>query len=72
MVEDVLTAAKAWTKEEERKGIEMERKLNNRLENDDIDKYDNIGNYNNIDTYNIDTYNIGAIEYRQIWIKECK
>ena len=67
MVEDVLTAAKAWTKKEERKGYEMERELNNRFENDSIDKYGNIGNYNNIDTYNIgkyniDTYDIGAIE----------
>ena len=59
MVEDVLTAAKAWTKKEERKRYEIEKELNNRLENDSIDKYDNIGNYNIIDTYNIDTYNIG-------------
>ena len=52
MVEDVLTAAKAWTKKEERKGYEIERELNNRLENDNIDTY-GIGKYNNIDTYNI-------------------
>ena len=40
----------------------MERELKNRLENDNIDKYNNI-----------DTYDIGAIEYRQIlMIKECK
>ena len=66
MVEDVLTAAKAWTKKEERKRYEIEKELNNRLENDSIDKYDNIGTYNidtyNIGKYNIDTYDIGAIE----------
>ena len=62
LVEDVLTAAKAWTKEDERRGYEIERELNNRIENDNIDKYNNIGKCN-----------IGAIECWQIlMIKECK